>query len=96
MRGVSVAIEAGLISVDATGELYELSPAGIRLADPIGEEGYFVKSGNLVFVDAVCTEKGREGYLSVHRVDGDSAGKELIIRRDAFVRKSDWESYVGK
>lgn len=91
MKGLVTVINAGLVEFLDTAPYYVLTEAGKAAADPIGEEGYFRKSGNLVLVHDLCTDKGCEGNLEVERLEGDSKGKRMLIPRDAFVRKADWE-----
>jgi hypothetical protein len=90
MKGMATAVKAGLVRVRDSAPHYALTEAGLALADPIGEEGYFEKSGNLVFVHGLCTDKGYEGNLQVERLEGESKGKRMLIPRDAFVRVADW------
>jgi hypothetical protein len=90
MKGILTVINAGLVEVAEEAPHYTLTEAGKALADPIGEEGYFEKSGNLVFVHGLCTDKGYEGNLQVERLEGDSRGKRMLIPREAFVRTADW------
>ncbi len=95
MKGMLPAINAGrVVHVDSNPH-YLLTEAGKALADPIGEEGYFEKSGSLVLVHGLCTEKGYEGNLDVERLDGQSKGKRMLIPRMAFVRKADWEKELA-
>ncbi len=95
MKGILTTINAGLVEVLEKAPHYALTEAGKALADPIGEEGYFMKSGNRIFVHGLCTDKGYEGNLQVERLDGESKGKRLLIPREAFVRKADWEAMVA-
>jgi hypothetical protein len=99
MKGMKTAISAGLVRYleDAPYYVfkYALTPDGERLADPIGEEGYFRKSGNLVLVLGLCTDKGCEGMLEVERLYGDSKGKRMLIPRDGFVTKAAWETMTA-
>jgi hypothetical protein len=90
MKGILTVINAGLVEVIEEAPYYTLTAAGKALADPIGEEGYFEKSGNLVFVHGLCTDKGYEGNLQVERLEGESKGKRMLIPREAFVRTADW------
>ncbi|NTF23547.1 hypothetical protein G6L37_34820 [Agrobacterium rubi] len=95
MKGLHAAINAGLvIHVDANPR-YVLTDDGKALADPIGEDGYFRKSGNLVRVLSVCWENGYEGLLEVERLEGESSGKRILIHRETFVSKSEWEAMQG-
>lgn len=88
MKGIFKALDAGLVSFVEEGSTYSLTSDGERLADPIGQDGYFTKSGNLVKVFAV----GPEGSLRVERLDGESKGKQMLIPREAFVLKAEWEA----
>jgi hypothetical protein len=90
MKGILTVINAGLVEVLEEAPYYRLTEAGKAAADPIGEEGYFEKSGNLVFVHGLCTDKGYEGNLQVERLDGESKGKRMLIPRNSFVRREDW------
>jgi hypothetical protein len=90
MKGILTVINAGLVEVIEEAPYYTLTEAGKALADPIGDEGYFEKSGNLVFVHGLCTDKGYEGNLQVERLEGESRGKRMLIPREAFVRTADW------
>lgn len=92
MKGINTTLAAGLVSFDEGTKSYELTPDGAKIADPVGEEGYFIKSGNLVRVLGVSIEQGYKGMLDVERLEGESAGKRLSIPRDAFVRKADWDA----
>lgn len=91
MKGMIMVFNAGLVAFMEGAPHYRLTEAGQAAADPIGEEGYFRKSGNRVFVHGLCTDKGYEGNLEVERLDGESKGKRMLIPRDAFVRKAVWE-----
>jgi hypothetical protein len=61
MKGMLTVINAGLVEVLEIAPYYVLTDAGRALADPIGEEGYFRKSGNLVRVHSLCTDSGVKG-----------------------------------
>lgn len=92
MKGIHTVLKAGLVVFTDEGKGYHLTEDGERLADPIGEEGYFTKSGNLVRVLSVCTDKGYEGLLNVERLAGESRGKQMLVPRDAFVPRARWEA----
>lgn len=92
MKGMVAAINAGLVLVLDAKPHYVLTDAGKGLADPIGEEGYFQKSGNLVRVISACWDFGMENLLEVERVDGESRGKRMMIPRGSFVGKATWEA----
>ncbi len=85
MKGINTVVAAGLVVIDEDG-VCSLTPDGERLADPVGEEGYFEKSGNKVKLISV----DERGDFHVERVDGDSAGKGMSIPRESFVRTADW------
>ncbi|MNU26877.1 hypothetical protein D3C71_152580 [compost metagenome] len=95
MKGMLTVFNAGLVEFMEGAPYYRLTEAGLAAADPIGEEGYFQKSGNRVFVHGLCTDKGYEGNLQVERLDGESKGKRMLIPRDAFVSKAVWEAMTG-
>jgi hypothetical protein len=94
MKGMTTAVHAGLVGFVENTTRYILTLDGKRLADPIGEEGYFTKSGNLVRVVGTVEGPNGSGMLEVVRVDGESKGKGMHIPRGAFVRKEDWAAYV--
>lgn len=90
MNGIHTTLDAGLVRFVEERNRYELTTDGEKIADPVGEEGYFSKSGNLVKVVQVSVKPGYIGMLDVVRLDGDSAGKHMLIPREAFVSKADW------
>lgn len=92
MKGMVGAINAGLVLALDAKPNYVLTEAGKGLADPIGDEGYFQKSGNLVRVISACWDFGMENLLEVERVDGESRGKRMMIPRGSFVDKATWEA----
>lgn len=95
MNGILTVLSAGLASFNDETHSYELTADGLKIADPVGEEGYFTKSGNLVKVLRVSSEPGYRGQLDVVRLDGESAGKQMLIPRGAFVLKADWVARNG-
>nr|WP_250808395.1 hypothetical protein [Neorhizobium tomejilense] len=96
MKGLMTVVEAGLVHVRESHPLsYVLTEAGERLADPIGEIGYFAKSANKVEVTGVHVGSDGTGMLEVVRTEGESKGKGMHIPRDAFVREADWATYCG-
>jgi len=48
MKGAQTAVAAGLLTITDDQGPFFLTRDGQRLVDPVGEEGYFSKSGNLV------------------------------------------------
>lgn len=96
MKGVMVAVEAGLLRYSDSSQCFVLTEAGKKLADPIGEEGFFTKSGNAVKVLEVSVTEGSEGMLRVERLQGDSAGKQMLIPRDSFVLKDVWNAELAQ
>jgi hypothetical protein len=91
MKGVNVALASGLAVIGIGSGSFFLTEQGKNLADPIGEEGYFSKSGNLVKLVSVDDK----GNFHVERVDGDSAGKGMSIPRDSFISKEQWARNVA-
>jgi hypothetical protein len=92
MKGVQTALAAGLAVIGIGSGRFTLTHDGERLADPIGDEGYFEKSGNLVKLVSVDDK----GVFHVERVDGDSAGKGMAIPRESFFSKERWADHVGE
>jgi hypothetical protein len=91
MKGMATAVAAGLVTFVEGTSRYRLTEAGERAADPIGEEGYFTKSGNLVRVLGVSVDQESGiGYLHVERLAGESKRKRMLIPRDAFARRAGW------
>jgi hypothetical protein len=97
MKGMMTAINAGLVRVgQGTRFTYTLTEAGKLLADPIGETGYFTKSGNKVYVRGLDSGATGEVLLDVERVDGESKGKGMLISRRSFVREAGWPAFLGE
>jgi hypothetical protein len=92
MKGIDTVVAAGLVEIDDDRGPFRLTADGERLADPVGEEGYFVKSGNRVKLISVDSK----GEYHVERVDGDSTGKGMSIPRDSFFTKECWAAHVGE
>lgn len=95
MKGMLNSIKAGLVRHVDSAPHYVLTDAGKKLADPIGEEGYFIKSGNLVRVISVCWDPGYEGQLEVERLEGESKGKRMLIPRDGFYDRQTWNQAMN-
>jgi hypothetical protein len=92
MKGVDTAVSAGLVVIEDDRGPFTLTADGDHLADPLGEEGYFVKSGNRVKLISV----DNKGEYHVERVDGESTGKGMVIPRDSFFTKERWAAHVGE
>jgi hypothetical protein len=92
MKGVQTALAAGLAVIGISSGRFMLTHDSERLADPVGEEGYFEKSGKLVKLVSV----DEKGVFHVERVDGDSAGKGMAIPRESFFSKERWAAHVGE
>jgi hypothetical protein len=92
MKGVQTVLAAGLAVIGIGSGRFMLTRDGERLADPVGEEGYFEKSGKLVKLISV----DEKGFFHVERVDGDSAGKGMAIPRESFFSKERWAAHVGE
>lgn len=94
MKGMITVLNAGLVEFCEDSCCYILTDAGKCVADPIGEDGYFTKSGNLVHVHGVSVDPSGEAMLQVVRLEGESKGKGMLIPRDAFVSKDEWGTHV--
>lgn len=93
MKGLATCVDAGLVRFVDSASRYELTEDGLRLADPIGEEGYFTKSGAKVRIIDVRVDEDGVGNLVGRRTDGESKGKDMCVPRDTFVREADWPAY---